>query len=173
MQGREKEANSACACHSPSDLRVRRLVTDLRDSKQGQPPISVFWSWTTIAYSAESLALLFELNGHEVKIAHDGPEGLRKLETFRPNLIVLDIGLPGMSGMKSPSRSARALSTATSPWPPLPVGDRMKTGGVPKKPGSIITWSSQSIGRICKNYWMVWLKSGEQNILRRFMPIRY
>jgi PAS domain S-box-containing protein len=48
--------------------------------------------------SAESLAMLLELKGHEVRMAHDGPEALRVLGTFRPRLILLDIGLPGMNG---------------------------------------------------------------------------
>jgi CheY-like chemotaxis protein len=48
--------------------------------------------------SAESLAHLLAIKGHEVRTAHDGPEALRILETYRPRLILLDLGLPGMSG---------------------------------------------------------------------------
>jgi PAS domain S-box-containing protein len=48
--------------------------------------------------SAESLALLLRYRGHVVRTAHDGPEALRLLESLRPQLIVLDLGLPGMSG---------------------------------------------------------------------------
>ena len=48
--------------------------------------------------AAQSLGMLLEMIGHEVKTANDGPQALRILETFRPDLIVLDIGLPGMSG---------------------------------------------------------------------------
>jgi len=47
---------------------------------------------------AESLATLLALNGHEVRTAHDGPTGLATAEEFRPDVILLDIGLPGMSG---------------------------------------------------------------------------
>ncbi|MDG3008026.1 PAS domain S-box protein [Paludisphaera mucosa] len=50
--------------------------------------------------SAESLAQLLGLQGHDVRTAHDGPEALRTLETFRPHLILLDLGLPGMSGFE-------------------------------------------------------------------------
>ncbi len=48
--------------------------------------------------AAHSLSMLLELKGHKVKAAFDGLEAMRALETFRPDLIVLDIGLPGMSG---------------------------------------------------------------------------
>lgn len=48
--------------------------------------------------SAESLAMLLRIRGHVVKVAHDGPEALRILASFRPQLILLDLGLPGMSG---------------------------------------------------------------------------
>jgi two-component system CheB/CheR fusion protein len=48
--------------------------------------------------SAESIALLFELNGHHVRMAHDGPAALEIAHSFHPQVIVLDIGLPGMDG---------------------------------------------------------------------------
>jgi PAS domain S-box-containing protein len=48
--------------------------------------------------AAGSLAALLALLGHTVRVAHDGPEGLRVAEEFLPDLAFLDIGLPGMSG---------------------------------------------------------------------------
>jgi CheY-like chemotaxis protein len=48
--------------------------------------------------SASSLALLLGTFGHEVHIAHDGPEALQRAREYRPDTILLDIGLPGMSG---------------------------------------------------------------------------
>ncbi|WP_337176706.1 PAS domain S-box protein [Paludisphaera sp.] len=48
--------------------------------------------------SADTLAMLLSIKGHEVRAAHDGPEALRILESYRPSLILLDLGLPGMSG---------------------------------------------------------------------------
>ena len=44
---------------------------------------------------AESLALLLRLDGHEVRLAHDGPSALAAAPAFRPEVILLDIGLPG------------------------------------------------------------------------------
>ncbi len=47
---------------------------------------------------AESLAMLLRFLGHEVNLAYDGPAGLAAAVTSRPDVIILDIGLPGMSG---------------------------------------------------------------------------
>jgi len=47
---------------------------------------------------AESLALLLRTGGHEVRTAHDGPGALEAARAFRPHVVFLDIGLPGMDG---------------------------------------------------------------------------
>jgi signal transduction histidine kinase len=46
----------------------------------------------------QSTALLLELSGYEVQQAHDGSEGLAKARPFMPDVVLLDIGLPGMDG---------------------------------------------------------------------------
>jgi len=48
--------------------------------------------------AAESLADLLRMLGHEVQVAHDGPEGLATARAVRPDVVLLDIGLPGMNG---------------------------------------------------------------------------
>jgi two-component system OmpR family response regulator len=48
--------------------------------------------------AVESLALLLELEGHDVKTALDGPAALELASDFRPEAVLLDIGLPGMDG---------------------------------------------------------------------------
>lgn len=48
--------------------------------------------------SARSLAMLLEMSGHAVATANDGPEAVRRAGEFQPELILLDIGMPGMSG---------------------------------------------------------------------------
>jgi len=48
---------------------------------------------------ASSLAMLLNVMGHDTRIAHDGVEGVELAEAFRPDLIVLDIGLPRLNGL--------------------------------------------------------------------------
>jgi PAS domain S-box-containing protein len=47
---------------------------------------------------AESTALLLRMLGHDVDVALDGPDALEKARTAGPDLVLLDIGLPRMSG---------------------------------------------------------------------------
>jgi signal transduction histidine kinase/CheY-like chemotaxis protein len=48
--------------------------------------------------AAESLTALLELWGHDVRVAHDGVAALRLAESEAPDVILSDIGLPGMDG---------------------------------------------------------------------------
>ncbi|RIL08035.1 MAG: hypothetical protein DCC71_00865 [Proteobacteria bacterium] len=48
--------------------------------------------------SAESMALLLEMDGHAVSIAHDGDEAVARACAERPDVVLLDIGLPKRSG---------------------------------------------------------------------------
>ena len=48
--------------------------------------------------AAESLAMLLRLEGHEVRVAHDGAAALAAAEADPPDLAFLDIGMPGMDG---------------------------------------------------------------------------
>jgi PAS domain S-box-containing protein len=47
---------------------------------------------------SESLALLLQLEGHEVDTADCGLKGIEKAQAFRPQVVLLDIGLPDISG---------------------------------------------------------------------------
>jgi two-component system CheB/CheR fusion protein len=48
--------------------------------------------------AAASVRMLLELYGHEVALAHSGPEGIEQARRVRPELILCDLGLPGASG---------------------------------------------------------------------------
>jgi PAS domain S-box-containing protein len=50
------------------------------------------------ADSADGLGILLELQGHEVRVAYDGPTALENARQFRPHVALLDIGMPSMDG---------------------------------------------------------------------------
>jgi PAS domain S-box-containing protein len=48
--------------------------------------------------AADALAMLLELAGHEVRVAHGGRAALSLAQTFRPDVALLDIGMPELNG---------------------------------------------------------------------------
>ena len=50
------------------------------------------------------MARLLKLLGHDVRVAHDGPEALEAAREHRPEVVLLDIGLPGMDGYEVAAR---------------------------------------------------------------------
>jgi PAS domain S-box-containing protein len=76
--GEEEDGEPAASSRARSALRVL-VVDDNSDS-------------------AESLAIWLELVGHDVRTAYDGQQALAVARELRPDVIFLDIGMPGMSG---------------------------------------------------------------------------
>src|SRR5262249_8561795 len=62
--------------------------------------------------SAGGLRLLLELFGHEVTVAHTGPAGVEAARGLRPDVVLCDIGLPGMSGYEVVSELRQDPATA-------------------------------------------------------------
>ena len=60
------------------------------------------------ADSVEMLTMLLQANGHEIRNAQDGASALEIAEQYRPEMVFLDIGLPGMNGYEV-ARSLRRL----------------------------------------------------------------
>jgi signal transduction histidine kinase len=56
----------------------------------------------------ESLRTMLELDGHTVVTARDGVSGLRTVLELRPDVAVVDVGLPGMTGLEVAKRSRGA-----------------------------------------------------------------
>ena len=59
--------------------------------------------------AAVSLGMLLKLAGQEVRVAYDGPAALRQAIDFRPDLVLLDIGMPGMDGYEVCRRLRREV----------------------------------------------------------------
>jgi PAS domain S-box-containing protein len=58
--------------------------------------------------SANSLALLLSMDGHEVKLAHDGDEAVAAFDDFQPDVVLLDIGMPKRTGYEVAQHIRRA-----------------------------------------------------------------
>ncbi|HLU77234.1 MAG TPA: response regulator [Burkholderiales bacterium] len=50
------------------------------------------------ADAADSIACLLSIRGHEVRVAYDGPSAYAKLLEWEPDVVLLDVQLPGMDG---------------------------------------------------------------------------
>jgi CheY-like chemotaxis protein len=48
--------------------------------------------------AADMLGALLRMSGAEVEVVYDGPAALESIERFKPRAVVLDLGMPGMSG---------------------------------------------------------------------------
>jgi DNA-binding response OmpR family regulator len=62
--------------------------------------------------SAESLAIFLRFDAHEVATAFDGDSVAAEAQAFQPDVIILDIGLPGIDGYEVARRLRRAGCTA-------------------------------------------------------------
>lgn len=86
--------------------------------------------------AADRLAQLLRLRGHEVRTAYGGEEGVACAERFRPNLVLLDLGMPGVDGYEA-ARRMRALDggaaftlVAVSGWGQAADRQRTEAAGI-------------------------------------------
>ena len=73
------------------------------ESVESPPPCRVLVVDDSID-SAQSLAMLLTASGHEVRVAYDGHGALAQLEDRVPDLVLMDIGLPGIDGFEVAER---------------------------------------------------------------------
>ena len=64
--------------------------------------------------AADALAILMELDGHEVTVLPDGATALRAIEKGRPDVVVLDIGMPELDGYEVARRVRERRSTSVA-----------------------------------------------------------
>jgi signal transduction histidine kinase/ActR/RegA family two-component response regulator len=72
--------------------------------------------------AAASVAMMLELDGYDVEIAHDGLQAIARAEAVRPHAMVVDIGMPGADGYEVAHRvrghawGRQMLLVATTGW---------------------------------------------------------
>ncbi len=72
--------------------------------------------------AAESLATLLEFGGHATRVAHDGDQAVAAARDFRPDVVFLDIGMPGKDGyavareLRSDPLTRNAMLVALTGW---------------------------------------------------------
>lgn len=72
--------------------------------------------------AAESLQVLLSMKGHDVRTVHDGVDAVHVAETFDPDVIVLDIGMPRLNGydaarhIRAAAWGRRAVLIAMTGW---------------------------------------------------------
>ena len=108
------------------------MTTGPRDSND--PPLKVLVVDDN-ADGAETLSLLLELSGYEVRTASDGLSALAVAEAFRPHAILLDIGLPVLDGyevarrLRSHAELGKVLLIALTGYGPDADRERSQQAG--------------------------------------------
>jgi CheY-like chemotaxis protein len=85
--------------------------------------------------AAESLRILLELDGHQVMLAHTGPSAVQQASLWTPEVVLLDIGLPGLDGYqvaaelrKMPAMAAATIIAMTGFGRPSDVAQAASSG---------------------------------------------
>jgi PAS domain S-box-containing protein len=119
MHGGRVEAKSEGECRGSEFLvRLPALaespLEDTEDMSETEKPAAPGARRILVADdnadSANSLSLLLKMIGHEVRTAHDGNQALEIAAAFRPDVLLLDIGMPGLNGYDLARR------VRESPW---------------------------------------------------------
>ncbi|HEY5897231.1 MAG TPA: PAS domain S-box protein [Burkholderiales bacterium] len=86
--------------------------------------------------AADTLHALLKSLGHETLVVHDGVEALKVMPQFQPDIVLLDIGLPGMDGYEvarrlAPFKNARKVKiVAVTGWGQDPDRQRSREAGI-------------------------------------------
>lgn len=112
LHGGEVEARSRGVPGEGSEFVVRlpRVERPENEATEIQPTLVLVVD--DVEDSSETLALLIETMGYSVVRASTGPEALAKIKSKRPALVLLDIGLPGLSGWEIAEKVRLEMETS-------------------------------------------------------------
>ncbi len=108
----------------PAAEKAARLAGAAQDSglKTAARPVLRVLIADDNADQADGLALLLQMEGDDVRISYDGPGVLEAARDFRPQVVLLDIGMPGLDGyqvarrLRESPETRHALLVATTGW---------------------------------------------------------
>ncbi len=86
--------------------------------------------------SADSLATILRIWGYEVRVAYDGLEALSSVDSFFPDIVVTDLGLPGLDGfqlaqtLRLKSETRNVFLVAVSAYSDSASRSRSETAGI-------------------------------------------
>jgi CheY-like chemotaxis protein len=85
--------------------------------------------------SAESMAVVLRMYGHIVQIALNGTIALEFAQSYEPDVVLLDIGLPGMDGWTLAGHLGELPNKKRPLFMPSQVTEKKKRGSALWKPG--------------------------------------
>jgi CheY-like chemotaxis protein len=100
-------------------VRLPRVESEARSAATAQqnnmPSEKSTWAKSVLVVddnrdAALTLSMLLSAGGHEVDVAHDGPSALAMAADRRPDVVLLDIGLPNMDGYEVARRLRKDLN---------------------------------------------------------------
>ena len=114
----------------PTSARAREAVADAAAPDPGDAPGAEGGRRILVVDdnvdAARSMAMILRLSGHDVRCVHDGVAALEAAMGYQPDLVILDIGLPGMSGYEvarrlreEPGFRHTRLVAVTGTWPSI------------------------------------------------------
>jgi len=135
------------------DLASCYLLCLSSDSKPDHP-YSIASKTTLIvddaAVTLKLLASILRNEGYKVQMASPAEQALSTLRTFRPDLVLVDVHLPGIDGFRSPAESGRMLACRLRAGSQIAMSV-ISTATIISTPASISTRSAPGWGHVSLN----------------------
>ena len=122
------------------NIPLAAIADNAADSAPDQAPAGYMHSVRVLVVddnsdAADTLSMLLDLLGHSTQVAHDGRAALDAVLDFRPQVVFLDIGMPGMSGydvaeaIRNDRRFDQPLLVALTGWGSEDDRERTRAAG--------------------------------------------